>query len=394
VKTIRSYSVTAVLAVACMLLAAPAAFAGDPTSREYPYLYKSSRAMGMGGAYTAIGGRVDAVFSNPATLINIPRDKGWDVNLLNLNVTVGKDAKQFFKDMQDALDVTDQNGDGSTGDEELKAMNDVLARYTGENLHLSVSDLTALGKSYDSFAFAVGGVGVGRLDAMPHQGFGSDGLLEVNADVTYGAVVGFSVKATDNLFAGLGVKALHRESLVHKFTAQELVDKQDNLDNYIQDELRKKGSAVGFDAGLLWNLGPDSYWRPSAGLSVLNIGDLDFKEAGKIPMTVNAGLAVNPQITWSRSLIIGIDYIDILNNYTQDKDMLKRTRMGAELQLFDILPVEMSLRAGLYQGSLTFGADLRLLTFLLSYTQYTEQIGAYAGQDKDTRQMLTFNFGW
>ena len=31
-------------------------FAQSPTSREYPYLYKSPRAMGMGGAYTAIGG--------------------------------------------------------------------------------------------------------------------------------------------------------------------------------------------------------------------------------------------------------------------------------------------------------------------------------------------------
>jgi len=390
---IRTYSAGAVLVLLAVFFAASTAFAQSPTSQEYPYLYKSSRAMGMGGAYTAIGGRVDALFYNPATLINIPRDKGWDVNLLNLSVHVGKNTEQFVKDLQDALDVADTNGNG-TGDEELKAMNNVLARYQGENLHLSLSDLTAIGKSYDSFAFAVGGVGVGRLDAMAHQGFGSNGLLEINADATYGAVAGFSMKATDNLYAGLGVKMLNRESLVHSFTAQELIEKQDNLDNYIQDDLRRKGSAVGFDAGLLWNFSPDSWWKPSAGLSIMNIGDLDFKDAGKLPMTVNAGIALNPQISWSRSLIIGFDYIDILNNYTQDKDMIKRTRLGAELQLFDIMPVEMSVRAGLYEGSPTYGVDLRLLTFLLSYSRYTEQIGAYAGQDKDTRQVLTFNFGW
>jgi hypothetical protein len=126
----------------------------------------------------------------------------------------------------------------------------------------------------------------------------------------------------------------------------------------------------------------------------LNIGDLDFKEAGKIPMTVNAGLAVNPKISTFRSLLIGVDYVDITGNFTQDKDMAKRLRYGAELQLFDITPVELALRVGMYEGSPTFGADIRILTFLFSYAMYTEEIGAYAGQSKDTRQLLTFNFGW
>jgi len=394
VKTIKIYLINAILAITVFAFLASTAFAQGPTSNEYPYLYKSSRAMGMGGAYTAIGGRVDALFYNPATLINIPRDKGWDVNLLNISVHAGKNTEDFVEDMGDAFDVTDQNGNGNTGDEELKAMNNVLARYQGKNLHLSVTDLTAIGKSFDSSAFAVGGVGVGRLDAMAHQGFGSDGLLEINADMTYGAVTGYSMEATNGLYLGLGIKALKRESLIHSFTAQELVDKQDTLDDYITDQLRKKGSAIGFDAGLLWKINPDSWWKPSAGFSVMNIGDLDFKEAGKLPMTVNAGFSVNPQISWSRSLLIGFDYVDILNNYEQDKDMLKRTRLGAELQLFDIMPVEMAVRAGLYEGYPTFGADLRLLTFLFSYTMYSEEIGAYSGQDKDTRHILTFNLGW
>jgi len=32
--------------------------------------------MGMGGAYTAVGGRVDSLFYNPAGLINIPGTRG------------------------------------------------------------------------------------------------------------------------------------------------------------------------------------------------------------------------------------------------------------------------------------------------------------------------------
>ncbi len=383
------------LAVAVLVLMLPAAaFAQNFSSREYPYLYKSPRAMGMGGAYTAIGGRVDSLFYNPAALINIPKDKGWEVNLLNLNATASQNSIDFSKDLQDALDTGDLNHDGSSNDDQTKAVNNVIAKYQGKNLHLSVTDFTSIGRSYDKYAFGVGGLASGMLNAVPHQGFGSTGLLEVNANATYGGIAGFSYALIDGLYAGLSAKSLHREAIIHIFTAQEIVDNQDDLGGYLKDQVRRTGNAVGFDAGLLWKFARDSWWRPSVGLSWMNIGDLDFKAAGVLPETINAGLAINPKIPYFRSLILGIDYVDITENYTQDKDMAKRIRYGGELQLFDINAIEVAIRAGMYQNSPTFGLDLRLLTFLLSYTRYTEEIGAYAGQDKDTRHLVTFNFGW
>lgn len=369
-------------------------FAQQPTMREYPYIYKSTRAMGMGGAYTAIGGRVDSLFYNPAGLINIPQDKGWEVNLLNISAEYGNKSRDFLKDMQDATDTEDLNGDGDPDDDQLRAVNDVLAKYRGTNLHLRIADFTSIGKSYDRWAFGVGGIMNGRIDAMTHQGFGADGFLEVNADAMYGAVGGFSYGVTDNVFAGLSVKSLHRESLAHNFTALELVEKEDTLDDYIEDDLRQSGEAIGFDAGVIWKFANDSKLKPSLGVSIMNIGDLDFGVAGKIPQTVNVGISINPSISWSRSLIAGIDYIDVLNGFKQDKDMAKRLRYGAELQLFDIWPAELALRAGMYEGSPTMGLDLRLLFITVSYAMYTEEIGAYAGQDKDKRQLLTLNLGW
>lgn len=383
------------LAVAVIVLMLPAAaFAQNFSAREYPYLYKSPRAMGMGGAYIAIGGRVDSLFYNPAALINIPKDKGWEVNLLNLNATASQNSIDFSKDLQDALDTGDLNNDGSSDDDQTKAVNNVIAKYQGKNLHLAVTDFTSIGKSDDTFAFGVGGLASGMLNAVPHQGFGSTGLLEVNANMTYGGIGGVSFGVTEGLFVGLTAKSLHRESVTHIFTAQEIVDHQDDIGDYLKDQVRETGNALGFDAGVLWKFARDSWWRPSVGLSVMNIGDLDFKAAGVLPQTINAGLAVNPKISTFRSLILGIDYVDITENYTQDKDMAKRIRYGGELQLFDITPVEIAIRAGMYQNSPTFGLDLRLLTFLLSYTRYTEEVGAYAGQDKDTRHLVTFNFGW
>lgn len=380
--------------LSALLIVFPASAFADPSMLEYPYIYKSTRAMGMGGAYTAVGGRVDSLFYNPAGLINIPQDKGWEVNLINLSVEYGKNSEQFLKDMKDAFDTQDLNGDGSSNDDQLRAVNDVLAKYRGENLHLRVADFTSIGHSYDRWAFGVGGIGSGRLDALTHQGFGSDGFLEVDADATYGALGGFSYGVTDNLFAGISVKSLHRETLIHNFTARELVDNQNNLSDYIQKDLKKSGDATGFDLGVIWKFAPASPLKPTFGASIMNVGNLNFGAAGTLPQTVNLGVAINPSIPWSRSLTVAADYVDLLNNFKQDKDMAKRLRFGAELQIFDILPAEVALRAGWYNSSPTLGFDVRLLIFTISYAMYTEELGAYAGQDKDKRQLVTLDIGW
>lgn len=368
-------------------------YAQEPTIRQYPYLYKSPRAMGMGGAYIAIGGRTDAVFYNPAALSNMP-EKNWEINLLGLSGEIGKNVLDFVSDLSDAFDTGDLDRDGDEGDDQLVAVNDVLAKYRGKNLHLGIADWSSIGRNQGSWAMAVGGIARLRLDAMTHQGFGSNGLLEINSDLIGGGIVSLSIGLGKGFYGGLGIKALHRESLVHSFTARELVEKQDNLDKYITEELRKSGNAIGFDLGMLYKFYQDSWLRPSAGLSIMNIGDLKFGEAGKIPMTVNIGASINPEIPVFDSFTFGIDYVDILNNYKEDKDIPKRLRLGGELYLLDRKLMSLGLRAGLYQGYATFGADLRLLLFTVSYVTYAEEVGAYAGQDSDRRHLVFFNVGW
>ena len=376
-----------------VLLFMPASVFANPSNLEYPYIYKSTRAMGMGGAYTAVGGRNDTLFYNPAGLINIPRDKSWEVDLLNLSLEYGKYTAPFIRDMQHALELP-SGSDNSGNDEQLQAVNDVLAKYRGENIHLRVADFTAIGHRSDRWAFSVGGIGSGRVDMVPHQGFGSDGLLEVNGDAYYGGIGGVSIGITDNLFAGLSVKALHRDTLNHVFTAREIVENQDDLRDYIEKNLQKSGEATGFDFGVIWKFAPASALKPSFGASVLNIGGLNFGPAGSLPESVNVGFAINPSLSWARSLTIAADYIDVTYEFKQDKDMAKRLRYGAELQLFDIWAAEFALRAGMYNNSPTFGVDLKLLILTLSYAMYTEELGAYAGQQKDQRQLITLDIGW
>jgi hypothetical protein len=382
------------LGAALCSLPATSGAAASATTREYPYLYKSPRAMGMGGAYTAVGGSVDTLFYNPAGLSLIPKDKGWEVNLLNLSAEYNDDGLKFYRDLQSALDTGDLNGDGSATDDQQRAVNDLLYIYSGKYLHLRAADFTSFGKSYDALSFGAGALASGRFDALPHQGFGPEGILEVDSDATYGALGGISIPLGSRLFAGASLKYIHRETVMHNFTPREIVDHAKGLDDFIMEDLKKTGSAVGFDAGAIWTIAPGSWWRPSLGVSVMNIGDLDMKDAGTIPMTINAGFAIHPKIDAFRSLLFAIDYVDIADNYTQDTDAAKRLRYGAELQLFDRTAFELAVRAGMYEGYPTAGLNLRFSIIALSYTFYSEEVGAYAGQDRDKRQLLNLNIGW
>ncbi|MCX7738629.1 MAG: hypothetical protein N2Z80_04350 [Hydrogenothermaceae bacterium] len=372
-------------------------FAKESTIRQYPYVYKSIRAMGMGGAYTAVGGRTDAVFYNPATLMNMPERK-FEITAITPALSAGSNVIDFINDMKDAFDVGDLNRDGDTGDDQLKYVNNVLAKYRGDNMHLNLSNWTSVGGNNGKMAFAVGGLINARLDAMSHQGFGENGFLEINAEFIGGGVGGLAYKVNPELYIGAGLKLLHRESLMNNFTAKGIVENQDRLDNYIQKDLRKSGNALGVDLGTFYRF--DKYvkhgeeLKPAVGLTVQNIGDLNFKNAGKIPMTINFGVSINPTLPYVGRTIVAFDYVDLFNNYKQDKDIGKRIRIGTEINPYQHRLLAIFLRVGLYQGYPTFGTDLKLLFLNFSYATYAEEVGAYAGQIRDRRHMFMFSMGW
>lgn len=370
----------------------------EPTIRQYPYIYKSVRAMGMGGAYTAVGGTTDSIFYNPATLSNMPKSK-FKADILTPTFGIGSNVLDFVNDMKDAFDVGDLNGDGDTTDDRLKYVNNVLAKYRGDNMHLNLYNWTGVGRNNGKISLAVGGLASVRMDAMPHQGFGDNGFLEVNADFIGGAAGGVSYSHTEDLSVGLGLKLLHRESLIHNFTAKEIVDNQDNIDDYITKDLRKSGNAVGMDIGLLYKFDKHIRYgqelRPAVGVVLQNIGDLNFKDAGRIPMTLNIGFSISPEIpNINKRVILAIDYIDMFNNFDQDKDIGKRIRIGGEINLWDKGFTSSNMRLGFYQGYLTFGADLKLFMATISYATYAEEIGAYAGQLKDRRHLIMMGTIW
>ncbi len=366
---------------------------------EYPYIFKDPRTIGMGGATVAVGGYPNSIFYNPAGIANIQQSEGFLVNLFDLNLSTNKNAKDFITDLLDALDTGDLDNDGDDGDDKLEAVNNVLKAYYGKNIHFYGSDYSSVSKRVNKLVFSIGFLAAIKADGQTHQGFGSEGILELDYNTTAGLIFGLSYDFMDGgLSVGLSGKYLYRNALRHSFTARELVEHENDLDTYITDELAKSESTVGFDFGAIYRLDKivpkGNILRPSVGFSILNIGDLDFQDAGKIPMTVNVGVAINPDVPFINNWTIALDYVDLLKNYEQDEDNIKRLRLGTEIRLFDNKWTDLSLRAGLYQGHPTAGIDFRLTIVRVAFTTYAEEVGAYSGQDEDRRYILSASITW
>jgi hypothetical protein len=355
--------------------------------------------MGMGGANVAVGGSASALFYNPAGLSYIPREYGVEVELINLSASINENVMDFAEDFSDATDDPDVvTGDPDT--DETLAMLDVMDQYMGKNIHFDVNDFTSISRKGEKVAFAIGALAGANFDFRTHRGFGYDGVMEVQGIVYYGAAFGMSRDFSEveignvilnDFSVGLGIKQINYGSINEAFDISELID--DDFEDNVQDDYLKEGTSTVYDLGATYKMTPNFI----AGVSVLNIGRVGDEDAVYIPMTVNAGVGYLKR--WEghkffNQVRLAADYVDISKEYDQDTDMIKRTRMGLETNVWDGWFSTMSLRGGLYQGAATYGANLRLLLLQIAYATYEEEVGAYAGQDRDRRHMVNITFGW
>jgi hypothetical protein len=343
-------------------------------------------------------------FYNPAGLSYIPREYGIEVELINLSISTNKNVLDFATDMQDATDNPPQvTGDEDT--DETLAVIDVIDEYTGDNMHFDFNNYTSISKKGEKIGFAVGAYVGANLDFKTHRPLHR--VLEVEG-LIFGpsAVLGMSYDFEDvelfkkyelNKFSlGFGVKQMNYYSLSHEFSIAELIEHKDDMDDYIVDDLAKQGSSTVFDIGGIYeltNIAPNF----QVGVSVLNIGGVGDKDVLYIPSTVNMGVAYLKR--WKEDKFFNqvrfaADLVDATYQYDQDDDLYKRTRLGVEANIWDGWFSTFTPRVGLYQGSVTYGFNLRLAFIQLAYAKYSEEIGAYNGQDKDERQTLNLTIGW
>lgn len=352
------------------LLILPTLAFAQSTLFNYPHLYRGMRSLGMGGAYTAVGGDAEGVFYNPATLY----DMGFQLDLINPLVEVDQNAMDLSTDLQDAMDLP-------TDTERTNALLDIAEANTGKPLHFRV----ALFPSVAVKNFVVGFLGQGEADARLHNQ--TSRIVEVQGNYEYGPIGGasFSLPVT-GLRLGIAGKYISRTSVNEEFSVNEIA-----ADNFDIADYQVDNSDVSFDVGLLYELPVLTTLKPRVGISVLDITDLDFKEGGKIPQRINIGASMTANLPFLAEVILAADYEDIGKAYEQDDSTWKRVHLGGE---FGLLDRHVLVRAGLNQGYPTYGAELDIWLIRLGYTFYSEEMGAYAGQDKDDRHLVQLTLGW
>lgn len=374
---------------------------------EHAYLYKDPRIMGMGGANIASGGYSTSVFTNPAGLAKIKEEHAFVVDILGVGFSGSKSGMDFVTDLQDAID-TEQDAEVAQ----------VLKNYSGEHFHIGVDNYSSLSKNSGDMAWSIGLLSAADINFVPHaQGSVNGGLIETSSRA-YGALIvaGAIPYETEigHVDIGIGLKYVTGLSYEGALGISELLDDGEDSDiaTTLQNKYEKDISGFGLDIGVIYRPWSDSFWNPSFGMSVMNIGSMSMDDNyGGQPMTVNFGASIEPDLSFLNRFVVAVDYVDAFNankvriydfsdtnkvEYSdyEESDMMKRLRFGTSLGLVDTSFFSTTLSFGLYQGAYTAGLNLEALLFKFNLATYEEQVGTGSVDIADRRYMAQIGIGW
>ncbi len=341
-----------------------ALFCSPAFAREFPHFYQGVRPLGMGGAFTAVADDENALFYNPAGLAVVQKRR---IALFNPLVVSSEGNFDLYKDIKDTdFDTTSE-------------VADLIRRNMGDTAHFR----TALFPHLVTTNFGIGVLGQiqANLEAR------NVAFPEVDAAAlgTVSGHIGVAHTFFDEILrVGGTLKYVTASRLNEIYTAADIADP--NFEDRIDDDMRR-GGGFGLDLGVMATA--PVVLKPTVAVAVLNVGDVNLGDAGKLPQQINIGTSISHDVLpWMR-LIGAADWLDVTNNVGEDKDFFKRTHFGLEAKM-----PYVSLRAGLYQGYGSFGAGLDLRYLRLEYANYAAEVGAFAGGQADRRHVAQISLGW
>lgn len=354
-KLLRSFPLLMSILVSSMLFA-----------DEYNYIYRGTRPMGMGGAFTAVSNDQNALFYNPAGLSHVPDRR---LVLLAVEAELGQGAYDAYTDI---LDV-------DTGNELEVAQ--FLRDYIGEYSHASASVFPYYLRPH--FAFGIFATAKTNFIARNYQ-YPS---LVIDSTADAGAALGYAhAFLGDALSVGASLKYVGRKSLNEEYTVPDITS--DNFDDMVEDDVQD-GFGTLLDIGVIYRFEEVAVGQKDivfqVGLSASNLIGSDMGDARDLDEHVDIGLAA-----YVDSWVFALDYYDVAGMIDDDDDPGKRIRIGVEYAFENLFTV----RAGLYQGYTTLGLEIDARYVQLDLLTYAEEVGTYAGQHSDRRYVLGLKFGF
>lgn len=322
--------------------------------------YSGIRPLAMGNAFTAVADDKNAVFYNPAGLNSVKKGR---VDLLPPLIEVSQTIVDLGSDAS-GLDTNDTSGTV-----------DSLKKYVGNHMRGRVSVFP----NYTRKNFEIGFLENASLDAKVRQP--SYPYVNTNIKNDAGLVLGIASDYTvknETLQFGISGKFIQRRAVSRTYSAVDL----SNANYKFEDDI-KSGIGIGINMGAIYRV-DKAPLKSSYGIAIRNLGGMGFGTAGVANQSVNLGVAFSRKIGFV-PLTVAFDYVDIFGG-----GIPKRMHFGVEAELIKIF----TLRAGLNQGYATYGALIDLWILQLEYASYTEEVGEYAGQEKDQRHVFQLIIGW
>ncbi|MDH4229080.1 MAG: hypothetical protein OEW11_04930 [Nitrospirota bacterium] len=345
------------------LVGLSALIATSAAAEPLPGIYQGTRPMGMGGAFTAVADDYNAMVYNPAGLAWLD---GFNLDPLNAEVQLSTDALDLQKDL-DGVNSTD-----------LVAVTDVLRLHMGEQFRVSAGSFPHV--VFRGFGFGV--LGQASVQGVVHSSVNP--RVDVRTQADAGGMLSFAHSyGGGRVAAGLTAKYFRRAGSFSSGTAVDIAAGTFDPLASVKDSVKSDGA---LDLGVMYR--PELPLKPTFAVAALNLGDLNYGPAlGSVPYQVNLGLAFQPQVG-PLHFVVAADVQDVTKNLSDDGDWVRRTHLGAETRLWRVLAV----RAGYGQGYMTAGATLNLWVVRLDVATYTEEMGAYGGQNGDRRYIARLNF--
>ena len=350
-----------------------------------PLKWYCPEILAQGGSATANVKGYNSLFTNPA---GFATDKG-EFNIFTAQPSAAQDIFQYMDDRVDKSFLE-------------SILNQITTNGVGANMQVSIG-------------YVGHGIGIGGFSSLESSFPQVDTPLGAKGDVwwTSGIIAGYSLGF--NFFGidwkvGADVRPMYRIMMkdVDVCTLVDVIERAED-DSIELDVL--SGFGLGFDVGL------QGTWHDlTLGLSLRDVGRTNFNYVEKTinrkfqtikgtkkdcvdkyvaPMTMNVGLAYNPQFSFSHivdstihaDLAIPLSSESKIDEFTVGS-IWTRLNMGAEIEFADLV----ALRLGCSGGYFSCGLGVEFLVFDINLAIFSQETGVYAGDQRTMGAAFELSF--
>jgi hypothetical protein len=352
--------------------------------------YISTRAMGMGNAFTAVADDYSAIFYNPAALAR--REDG------NLHMLIRADAEVDYMDLIDDIEGVD----GSLSeDEKIDEYESILGKNYGEHYGLRTPTLGAI------WARPGWGIAIIPADFSTDIGINQNVGPRLNVNAYLDTTLAYSyardtawLPKSHRLSVGATAKLIHRVHVGQAIGAVDLANDSEVFDTADANE----GLTLDLDIGFMYDPPlPDTgffsvinYFKPTFAFVIRNAIDHGFQwnfnfiddNSGQPPnlqRRFDFGSKWDVPDFWVFDPKVAVDIRDMGHtNWSFEKGL----HFGAEMYwtMYDWWKGHWAV--GFNQGYWTAGVGARLAWFQLDFATYGEEVGVDAANKESRRYRL------